>query len=266
MKWTKDAETAIKKVPFFVRKRVKKRVETHAGQKGKVVVELSEVNELKEKFLSKGGMEKEIRGYDVSTCFGEAGCPNSAAPAADLAKDIEALLNRADILGFLKQHVKGDLKFHHEVRVVLADCPNACSRPQIADIGIIGASVPEVTPEVNKEPCSACFACVEACDENAIAPLAGQDTVQINEALCLKCKKCIQVCPTGTIKEKQAGFRVLLGGRLGRHPRLGLEIDGLKSHDEVLAIVRKSIEFYKIHSKNGQRFSHLLSSVEQITE
>ena len=29
-----------------------------------------------------------------------------------------------------------DLKFHHEFRVTVADCPNSCSQPQIKDIGI----------------------------------------------------------------------------------------------------------------------------------
>ena len=34
MQWNKDAEEAVAKVPFFVRKRVKKRVETEAQQAG----------------------------------------------------------------------------------------------------------------------------------------------------------------------------------------------------------------------------------------
>jgi len=61
MKWSEDADSAIKKIPFFVRKKVKKKVEDFAEQKGKTIVELSDVNELKQSFLSKGGMEKEIK-------------------------------------------------------------------------------------------------------------------------------------------------------------------------------------------------------------
>jgi hypothetical protein len=38
MKWTQDAEDAIKKVPFFVRKRVRARVEKEAMTEGKKVV------------------------------------------------------------------------------------------------------------------------------------------------------------------------------------------------------------------------------------
>lgn len=258
MKWSADAEQAIKKVPFFIRKKVKKKVEVYAAGKGKNSVDLSDVDELKKKFLSKGGMESQIKGYEVSACFGASGCPNIANPTADLAAEIESQFKKADILSFLKANVIGDLKFHHEFRVVLADCPNACSRPQIVDIGIIGAAAPYVTDE----PCTLCKACVEACRENAIELKDEKPVIEMDR--CLQCAKCIQACPTGTIEERQKGFRVLLGGRLGRHPRLAMEVLGIMSHNQVIQIVKNCLEFYKNHSKNGQRFSHTLSSIDQI--
>jgi len=45
---------------------------------------------------------------------------------------------------------------------------------------------------------------------------------------------------------------------------LGMEVSGICSHDEVLSIVQKCLKFYKEKAKNGQRFSHILSSVDQI--
>ena len=260
MKWSGNADQAIKKVPFFVRKKVKKKVEEFAAQKGKTSVDLSDVTELKKKFLSKGGMEKEIKGYEVSTCFGGDGCPNTANSCTRLAKEIETLFEKAGIRSFLKENVKGDLKFHHEFRVTLSECPNACSRPQIVDIGIIGA----VLPGTSDEPCTRCSACVDACDENAIVLDEENETPLIDSDRCLMCAKCIKACPTGTINEKEKGFRVLLGGRLGRHPRLAMEVKGLHTHDDVLRIVEKCLKFYKENSRNGQRFSHVLSSVDQI--
>jgi dissimilatory sulfite reductase (desulfoviridin) alpha/beta subunit len=260
MKWSREAEDAIRKVPFFVRKKVRKKVEAHADQKGRTCVDLVDVNELKKKFLSKGGMEKEIRGYEVTTCFGSGGCPNTANSCTRLAKDIEALFEQADILGFLKANVRGDLKFHHEFRVSLADCPNACSRPQIVDIGIIGS----VLPGIGDVPCTLCGACVNACNEAAITLDEDKAIPAIDEGLCLMCAKCIIACPTGTIQERNIGFRVMLGGRLGRHPRLAMEVPGLHDHDRVLEIVKNCLAFYKDHSKNGQRFSHILSSVDQV--
>jgi len=256
--WEKDADAAIKKVPFFVRKKVRKRVETFVSDKGRDRVSLGDVNALKKKFLSKGGMESEIKGYDVSACFGGGGCPNSVVSSGQLIIDIQTLMEEADILSFLKSEVKGDLKFHHEFRVSISDCPNACSRPQITDIGIIGAAVPCITTA----PCSACGACVDICPEQAI--VLDDMGPKIDSDACLSCGKCTGVCPTDTLETGKNGFRVLLGGRLGRHPRLGMEVPGILSHDEVLDLVRRCLRFYKTHSREGKRFSHLLESLSQI--
>ena len=260
MKWSENAEKAIKKVPFFVRKKVKKKVEAFVEQKGKSFVQVSDVNSLKKKFLSKGGMEKDIKGYEVSTCFGGAGCPNVANSCTLLAKEIERVIEKENLISFLKQNVKEDLKFHHEFRVALSDCPNACSRPQIVDIGIIGS----VLPGLSDETCTLCNACVEACHENAIE--LDEDNTQpvIDYTKCIMCAKCINACPTTTINEKEKGFRIMLGGRLGRHPRLAMEIPGLHSHNQVISIVKRCLKFYKANSKNGQRFSHILDSIDQI--
>ncbi|MCD4741928.1 MAG: 4Fe-4S binding protein [Desulfobacteraceae bacterium] len=260
MIWSDRADKALKKVPFFIRKKVKQKVETFVEQKGKASVDLTDVNELKQNFLSKNGMEKEIKGYEVTTCFGSSGCPNSANSCTELAKDIENILKKENILSFLKENVKDGLKFHHEFRIALSDCPNACSRPQIVDIGIIGASI----PGLSEEPCTLCNACVEVCDENAISLNEDDEKPLIDYDQCLMCKKCIKVCPTQTIIEKEKGFRILLGGRLGRHPRLAMEIPFLLPHDQVLDIVKKCVKFYKENSKNGKRFSHLLTSIDQI--
>ena len=66
--------------------------------------------------------------------------------------------------------------------------------------------------------------------------------------------------PYGTLGTGETGYRVLLGGRLGRHPRLGMEVPGILSHGEVLDLVRRCLEFYKTNSRNGNRFSHVLES------
>jgi len=204
-------------------------------------------------------MEKEVQGYDISACFGGEGCPNSANSCAELLKDIDALMAKADLLAFLKAAVPEGLKFHHEFRISLSDCPNACSRPQIADIGIIGA----VLPVKGKKECTGCMACVDACPDGAIC-LERKEHPAIDPDLCLVCGKCIIACPTGTIEEKKRGFRVLLGGRLGRHPRLAMEVPGIHSRTQVLAIVESCLKFYKTHSKNGHRFSKILTSMDQV--
>jgi dissimilatory sulfite reductase (desulfoviridin) alpha/beta subunit len=254
MKWMPEAEEAIKKVPFFVRKRVKTRVEKEATEAGKQAVSLADVKATQARYLT--SMSSEIKGYQVETCFGPSGCPNRAIISDRLIAQIEADVEKEDLLGFLKQRVNGDLKFHHEFRITLADCPNACSQPQIKDIGIIGACAPVVT----EEPCSMCEACVEACKEDAIFLDPTKEGPVIDSDRCLKCGKCMPVCPTGSLVEGKKGYRVQLGGKLGRHPQLARELPGVYSEKQVLQIIQDCICYYKQHSRNGKRFAQILQS------
>jgi dissimilatory sulfite reductase (desulfoviridin) alpha/beta subunit len=253
VKWTSEAETAIKKVPFFVRKRVRARVEKEAREVGKNVISLSEVKTTQKRYLT--NMGSEIKGYQIDTCFGPNGCPNRANIADGLMDEIENLLIQEDLLSFLKQSVKGDLKFHHEFRVTLAECPNACSQPQIKDVGIIGAAVPIITDQ----ECTRCEACVETCKESAIALDDKNDYPVIDFDMCLKCGKCMAVCPTGTLETDYKGFRVQLGGKLGRHPRLARELPGIYTEAQVLSILKDCLALYKQLSIGGRRFADILT-------
>ena len=252
MKWMPEAEEAIKKVPFFVRKRVRARVEKEANEAGKKLVSLADVKATQARYLTR--MSSEIKGYQIETCFGPSGCPNRAIISDQLIARIETEVAKEDLLGFLKQSVKGDLKFHHEFRIALADCPNACSQPQIKDIGIIGACA----PVVSDEPCSLCGACVEACKEDAILIDTEKEVPVIDDDRCLKCGKCMPVCPTGTLVEGAKGYRVQLGGKLGRHPQLARELPGIYDENRVMEIVRECLRFYKENSKHGERFGQIL--------
>jgi dissimilatory sulfite reductase (desulfoviridin) alpha/beta subunit len=103
-----------------------------------------------------------------------------------------------------------------------------------------------------------CEACVEACKEDGIRLDSAQAGPVIDNDLCLKCGKCVSACPTGTLAEGQKGYRVQLGGKLGRHPQLAKELPGVYSEDQVRQIVKDCIRFYKKHSKDGKRFAQIL--------
>ncbi len=139
--------------------------------------------------------------------------------------------------------------------MTISDCPNACSRPQIKDIGIIGVSAPVIT----EEACSLCGNCVEVCRDQAVQLDADAEIPVIDSQLCLQCGLCAKECPTGTIVDGQKGYRVLLGGKLGRHPRLAEPLPGIHTEDKVLKIVKKCIDYYKANSRNGARFAELYS-------
>lgn len=258
MKWTDEAEAAIRKVPFFVRKKVRTRVESEAAARGRQKVTISEVNATRKRFLE--NMSAEVKGYQLDTCFSQGACPNMANSTGRLAERIEALLKKEDLAGFLRRTVGENIKFHHEFRITLAECPNACSQPQIKDIGIICACVPKITDTA----CTLCGACVTACRDNAVTLDETKGQPVIDTGLCLACGACPKACPAGTITEGRKGYRILLGGKLGRHPKLARPLDGIFSEDQVIDIVGRCIAFYKANSKKSARFADIYTGPKDI--
>jgi dissimilatory sulfite reductase (desulfoviridin) alpha/beta subunit len=256
MKWNDEAEAAIKKVPFFVRKKVRARVEQEAAKEGKPQVTLTEVKATQKRYLT--GMGKEVKGWQLDTCFGPSGCPNAIKVGEQLVEQIEFILQHSDIIGFLRSKGVTDIKFHHEFRVTVAECPNACSQPQIKDIGVIAASRPAITGEA----CSACEMCIEICKEDAIELEDDPVKPRISFQRCVACGQCIAVCPTDTLARGVIGYRVQLGGKLGRHPQLARELPGLYDQETVLDIIRACLDLYKSRSRHGERFGDILQMTD----
>jgi len=253
MKWTGAAEEAVSKAPFFVRKRVKKKVEEEAVRQGAREVRIEHVEASRKRFLE--NMENEVKGFQVENCFGTGACPNRIQDDAELIGRIEKTLASKKLKSFLKDRVKGPLKLHHEFRVSVSGCPNACSRPQIVDVGIVGAR----RPVVIEEDCDRCSACVEACREGALFLTEDARAPVLNEDACLACGQCIEVCPTGALVESYSGYRVLVGGKLGRHPQLGIELEGVHPASGVLEILDGCLEAYMSHCREGERFGEVLN-------
>jgi len=253
MQWENDAEQAVAKVPFFVRKRVRKRVETEAQQAGAARVTMTHVTACQQGYLHH--QEDEVQGFTVESCFGQSGCPNRIDTGKDLTKRLEALLRAHNLKEFMQSRVSGPLKLHHEFRVTLADCPNACSRPQIVDIGLISASL----PTRSESPCSECGACLAACKEEGITLAGPEPGPQFGWQRCLACGQCAKACPTGAITQGLTGYRILLGGKLGRHPQLGRELSGIFSAETTLAIIDTCLTHFKAENSQGERFGEVLN-------
>ena len=256
MKWSREAQDLVSRVPFFIRAKVKKRVEEEALRAGSNIVLPIHVRQAQKLFLN--SMEREITGYRVEACFGLHECPNSVVNSPSLVNRIEKLLASKNILGHLKKRVSGSLKFHHEFKVTIANCPNACSRPQIVDIGIIGTS----KPVISSLECTICGECTEICEENALKII--QKALIFESKRCLGCGQCIKKCQSGAITEAYTGFRILIGGKLGRHPRLGYEIFSLSDEDKVISFVDYAVDEYLNYMNKKNCFLRFGDFLEEI--
>lgn len=164
---------------------------------------------------------------------------------------MESLLEEEGLAASIARLLPEPALARHAFRAAVAECPNACSQPQIKDFGVIRRSLPGKGEGV----CNSCGLCVKACRENGI--VIGGAGPSINFELCLRCGACVKVCPAGALRIEKKGFSVYLGGRLGRHPRLGLKVIELTDEDGVLRALRAVIKAYIREGRPGERFGDL---------
>ncbi len=252
MRWSDDALNEMERVPFFIRNMVRKKVEAFARQQGSHLVVPDHLEQCRQRFMK--DQQPDVKGYRLETCFGAKDCSNRVFGPTEIVQRLDEFLGRQGLRDFLQKNVSGPLKMHHEFRVSVSFCPNSCSRPQIVDIGIIGALRPAWAAD---KECNRCNACIDECEEGAIMLVEDAGPL-IDCERCLCCGKCITVCPSSVLIKEREGFRVLVGGKLGRHPQLAHELPGIFSEDEVLAIVEKIVGFYMGNSQNGERLGSLV--------
>jgi dissimilatory sulfite reductase (desulfoviridin) alpha/beta subunit len=195
--------------------------------------------------------------YDVTACRGTEpdGCRNGLGLSRGFAQEVTRTIEASGWPEFLQNNITGKIGHHHRLRASVAACANGCSRPHIVDIGFIAAEYPVVMPE----RCIGCGKCVRACPDQAISPQ--DDVVSISGDLCLGCGTCIRVCEQSALVPVSCGFRVVVGGKLGRRPRLGQELPGVFSREEALGVLAKVLRFMMDNYAHGRNLGTILEKI-----
>lgn len=299
MRWEKEAALKLERVPVFARKIARAKIEKIARAKGKTVVTLEDVvkpdditstpqkslvnqplvvpkadppflgrtNEndrfeiLKkyDKFVVEDG---EPLLFNIEACRGEENnCPFNILSASKLTGKIKDKLKELKFSKRLLEKTVGPILPHQIFKLGVSGCPNSCSQPQIKDFGVHARATVYVDETC---ACNGCRKCLEACKEDAIT-IDDNRNVTINNELCIFCGLCAEVCPTGTIKIEAKGYRIMIGGMLGRHPRFASDLVGLAEESEVMDAVEVCADLI-LSENSGKRFGVLVKElgVEEI--
>ncbi|SFQ94855.1 4Fe-4S binding protein [Desulfoscipio geothermicus] len=190
--------------------------------------------------------------FTIKKCFD---CPNRVTDLDNLAGKLQRVLADCRFNERRGARVNTKRPLHHQMfHIALAGCPNSCSQPQIKDFGVQGQAVPEAG-----EGCNNCGACAGVCREAAIV-LTGEKAV-IDRDACLNCGQCVRACPTGAMHVERSGFTVLVGGKLGRHPRLATELLPLANEDEVAACLARCVDIFLTEGRPGERFGSIIERI-----
>ena len=85
--------------------------------------------------------------------------------------------------------------------------------------------------------------------------------IVVDKEKCTNCGKCIKACPMHSFSEKERGYAVVIGGIWGKTQRLGTNISGVYSEDEVMKLIEKAILLYRELGKTGERFGRTIDRV-----
>lgn len=284
MEWEKSASLLLEKVPSFIQKTVREKVETLTREKGKALVTDVEVIAAREIFMNTRQGSPKIPAhnpklsilrkyskyfdedgnpvfYQVKTCRGaEVNCPFLITDSNILAEKLRNKLKELRFTDKLTEKIEGQVLPHHTMKLAVSGCPNSCSMPQIKDFGVHAIEPVFVDPDCK---CIECMKCVETCREDAIKIEDGK--VTIDKEKCVHCGLCARVCPAGSIRAEEKKYRVMIGGKVGRHPRFALDLVPMADESAALKALSVCVDII-LSSKTEHRFRALVEQqgIEEI--
>ena len=128
---------------------------------------------------------------------------------------------------------------HHKFKISFSGCPIDCFRSREMDLGFQGI----VEPKLTESLCNGCQLCVKGCEEAALH--MEKDLPVRDMSKCNYCGDCVKVCPVDAMVAQRKGWLVRAGGKHGKHPIYAWEVAQFASDEQVLALIPKTVEWYK---------------------
>jgi dissimilatory sulfite reductase (desulfoviridin) alpha/beta subunit len=178
---------------------------------------------------------------NIISCPGTERCKFANIDTISLAKKIDSAL-------FGKE-------MPVKMRIAITGCPNACTSPMLNEIGVIGRILPVRTPGL----CTGCGSCVFYCKEKAIKIRNG--IAELNEEKCVLCGMCVNSCSFDLIKLEHRHYLITVGGRRGRHPKIGRELLTVETEDQVLFVIDRIVNWVYRRAWSGRLLSEQLDEL-----
>lgn len=188
-------------------------------------------DDLAEAGLRKGTCGPRVRG--IVACQGNTVCPRGLINPQDIAQKLDEKYFAMEV--------------PHKFKIGVTGCPASCAKPQENDFGIMGG----VDPKWVEAECIGCSLCQEVCRMDAIKVEDG--IVTFEREKCDFCGDCISSCPTDAWIIDRTGYSLLIGGKVGRSPQMGVKFAELVNETELFEILNRTMKFYNENALKGER-------------
>lgn len=266
--WDEAAEEALSKAPMVLRSMIRSKVEKQVLANGGGRVSLDDFRRAEEGFRgvasdkSLAQLKKNLPSPNepgvpmviISSCHNRlAGCRFPLIDTEEWRREVEKWVKRSDASERLRRRIQSDvILMHNKLKVSISGCPNGCSRPQIADFGIVGFA----RPEFDQELCTGCGECSMICPDRALSMEGDHPSLDADK--CQGCRNCFEACPARCISLTRVGARLTVGGKLGRHPHLGERAGVFARPGELTGEMDRVLNLYLKHGHANERLADFL--------
>lgn len=176
----------------------------------------------------------------IIACPGSNTCRFGSIDTRHIAEELDRRYFRLDV--------------PYKIKIGVTGCANNCGKARESDIGVMGMRI----PVWSEEQCIGCGACVKMCPVHAIT--CTDERYQRDESVCIGCSVCSVLCPKSAWGPESTGYTLLIGGTLGKKPRLGIPLrTNIQTEDELFDLIEKTLKFYQKHGQPKERLGHVMS-------
>lgn len=146
----------------------------------------------------------------------------------------------------------------HKFKIAVGGCPNNCVKPNLNDLGIIGACI----PEYDVQKCKSCKKCqIEAACPIGAAKLT-DGKISVDKDICNNCGRCIGKCPFHCVDSGSRGWKVYIGGRWGKKTAQGKMLSKtIADKNELMDIIEKALLLFRSEGSSGERFADTINRI-----
>jgi dissimilatory sulfite reductase (desulfoviridin) alpha/beta subunit len=141
-------------------------------------------------------------------------------------------------------------------KISVTGCPSNCAKATENDCGLMGAA----QPLWEEGACTDCQLCTKLCPAQAIEREEG--LYRADASRCIECGICISSCKQSSWKVERKGFRLYVGGTMGKTPRFGtLLCDFLEDEDRIFELIDRVLAYFRRNGKKKERLGHMIDRI-----